>query len=108
MKTIASGADDKAPSPIDGRAGPIRSGEAEAPVLAFRGGAEHRKTEDPSLKALAYADGIIANLREPFLVLGGDLQVKMANRSFCDSFHTTKEETEGRFLYDLGAGQWNI
>ncbi len=59
-------------------------------------------------KALAYGDDIIATLREPFLVLDQDLRVKTANRSFYDSFHVSKEETENRLVYDLGNGQWDI
>ncbi len=59
-------------------------------------------------KALAYADDIIATLREPFVVLDGDLRVKTANRAFYDSFHASKEETESRLLYELGDGQWDI
>ena len=59
-------------------------------------------------KALAYADDIIATLREPFVVLDGELRVKTANRSFYDSFHVSQEETENRLLYELGDGQWNI
>jgi two-component system CheB/CheR fusion protein len=69
---------------------------------------ERRKTERALAKALAYADDIIATLREPFLVLDHELRVKTANCSFYDSFHVTKEETEGRFFYDLGDGQWDI
>lgn len=59
-------------------------------------------------KALDYADDIIATLREPFLVLDGDLRVKTANHSFYNTFHVTKEETENHLLYDLGNGQWDI
>ena len=59
-------------------------------------------------KPLSYADDIIATLREPFVVLDGDLRVKTANRSFYDSFHVSKEETENRLVYDLGNGQWDI
>jgi signal transduction histidine kinase/CheY-like chemotaxis protein len=59
-------------------------------------------------KSLIYADDIIATLREPFLVLDGDLRVKTANRSFYDSFHVSKGETENQFVYDLGNGQWDI
>ena len=69
---------------------------------------ERRKTERALAKALAYADDIIATLREPFVVLDGDLRVKTANRSFYDSFHVSKEETENRLVYDLGNGQWDI
>jgi signal transduction histidine kinase len=53
-------------------------------------------------KALAYADDIIATLREPFVVLDADLRVKTANRSFYDSFQVSKEETENRLVPTLG------
>src|SRR3954451_4379226 len=58
--------------------------------------------------ALAYAEHIIATLREPFMVLDKGLRVRSANAAFYRAFHTSKEETEGRFVYDLGNGQWDI
>jgi signal transduction histidine kinase/ActR/RegA family two-component response regulator len=67
-----------------------------------------QKAEGALAKALAYGDDIIATLREPFLVLDHDLRVKTANRSFYEMFHVSKEETEDRFVYDLGNGQWDI
>ena len=69
---------------------------------------ERRQVERALAKALAYADDIITTLREPFLVLDGDLRVKTANRSFYDSFHVSKETTENCFVYELGNGQWDI
>lgn len=83
-------------------------GEVAGVVLVFRDIMERRKTERALAKALSYADDIIATLREPFLVLDGDLRVKSANRSFYDSFRVSKEETENRLVYDLGNGQWDI
>src|SRR6202162_3238257 len=67
-----------------------------------------QKAERALAKALAYGDDIIATLREPFLVLDQDLRVKTANRSFYESFHVSKEETENRLVYHLGNGQWDI
>ena len=58
--------------------------------------------------ALAYAENIIATLREPFVVLDKSLRVRTANAAFYRDFHASKEETEGRFVYDLGNGQWDI
>jgi PAS domain S-box-containing protein len=58
--------------------------------------------------ALAYAENIIATLREPFVVLDKSLRVHTANAAFYRDFHVSKEETEGRFIYDLGNGQWDI
>lgn len=83
-------------------------GEVGGLVLVFRDITERRKTERALAKALSYADDIIATLREPFLVLDGDLRVKTANRSFYGSFHVSKGETENRLVYDLGNGQWDI
>jgi len=57
--------------------------------------------------ALAYADNIIATLREPFVVLDKSLRVRTANAAFYRDFHVSKEETEGRFVYELGNGQWD-
>ncbi|HEX3527523.1 MAG TPA: chemotaxis protein CheB [Thermoanaerobaculia bacterium] len=55
-----------------------------------------------------YAENIIATIRESLLVLDENLRVLKASRSFYDTFKATPEETEGRLLYDLGAGQLDI
>jgi len=36
------------------------------------------------------------------------LRVQAANRAFHRVFHITKEETDGKFIYDLDGKQWNI
>ena len=96
--------------PIDDSAAPIRNerNEVAGVVLVFRDITERYRQEQTIQDALAYANNIIATLREPFLVINGDLKVHTANRSFYESFRTTPQETEGRFLYDLGNGQWDI
>jgi two-component system CheB/CheR fusion protein len=95
---------------ISDSAAPIRNGQGEIAgvVLVFRDITERRKTERALAKSLAYADDIIATLREPFLILDINLRVKTANRAFYDSFHVSKGETENRSVYDLGNGQWDI
>jgi PAS domain S-box-containing protein len=59
-------------------------------------------------EALAYARSIIDSLREPLLVLDGDLRVQSANRSFYRTFRVSPQDTEGRRLCDLGNGQWDV
>jgi two-component system CheB/CheR fusion protein len=44
----------------------------------------------------------------PFLALDRQLHVVRANEPFYRMFRVTREETEGRFIYELGNGQWNI
>jgi two-component system CheB/CheR fusion protein len=55
-----------------------------------------------------YAEAIVDTVRQPLLVLDADLRVKRANRSFYRFFQVTPAETEERFFYDLGSGQFNI
>jgi two-component system CheB/CheR fusion protein len=55
-----------------------------------------------------YSEAIVRTMHEPMLVLGKDLRVKSANKSFYKKFEVTEEQTEGVRLYDLGNGQWNI
>jgi two-component sensor histidine kinase len=58
--------------------------------------------------AWALAQGIVDTVREPVLVLDKDLRVIAASRSFYSSFKVTPEDTQGRLLYALGDGQWDI
>jgi chemotaxis protein methyltransferase CheR len=54
------------------------------------------------------AQAIVNTIIEPFLVLDGKLRVVAASRSFYDAFKVNPAETQGRLLYDLGDGQWDI
>ena len=58
--------------------------------------------------ACALAQGIVDTVREPILVLDKDLRVIAASRSFYSVFKVTPEHTQGRLLYALGDGQWDI
>ena len=50
---------------------------------------------------------LVETIREGLLVLDPDLTVQFANRSFCDTFAATPEDTVGLKLYELGNGQWD-
>ncbi|QBF29882.1 sensor histidine kinase [Thalassococcus sp. S3] len=54
------------------------------------------------------SQGIVDTIREPLLVLDGDLKVVSASRSFFDTFGVTPEATIGRRIWELGDGQWSI
>jgi two-component system CheB/CheR fusion protein len=55
-----------------------------------------------------YAESIVATIREPLIVLDKDLRVKTANLAYYKKFITSEELTEGKLLYQLGNGQWDI
>ena len=75
---------------------------------ASAGGLEELQASKEISEARAYADAIIETLREPLIVLDRDLHVRKANQAFYDGFHVSPDEAEGRLLYDLGNGQWEI
>lgn len=56
----------------------------------------------------ALSEGIIETLREPLLVLDGDLVVISASREFYATFEVEETETIGQRLAALGEGQWQI
>jgi len=53
-------------------------------------------------------EAIVDTVREPLIVLDEALRVVAASRSFYRAFDVTPQETEGRPLYELGNGQWNV
>ena len=64
--------------------------------------------EEKLRDALAFADSIIDTMRDPLLVLDGGLRVVRASREFYRAFGVSREETEGRLVYELGDRQWDI
>ena len=58
--------------------------------------------------AWTYIKTVVDTLREPFLIMDENLQVISANKTFYAEFQVTRDETEGKRVYDLGNGQWNI
>ena len=58
--------------------------------------------------AWALAQGIVDTVREPVLVLDNELRVIAASRSFYSAFKVKPIDTQGRPLYALGDGQWDI
>ncbi len=59
-------------------------------------------------EARLYAEAIVDTVREPLLVLDGELRVVSANRSFYSTFKVSSADTAGRSLYELGGGEWDI
>jgi two-component system, chemotaxis family, CheB/CheR fusion protein len=67
-----------------------------------------RRSEERIQEAFDFAQGTVDSVREPMLVLNGDLRVESANRSFYHHFRVSPEETLGMYIYELGHGHWNI
>ncbi|MEX2534961.1 MAG: chemotaxis protein CheB [Trueperaceae bacterium] len=69
---------------------------------------ERKHAEERTETARAHAQGILDTMREPLAVLDGDLRVVSASGAFYRTFQVSPEQTEGKFIYELGSGQWDI
>ncbi|GCE21330.1 sensor histidine kinase [Dictyobacter kobayashii] len=58
-------------------------------------------------EARNYAEAIVETIREPLIVLDGNLYVRSANKAFYQFFQTTPAQTEQHLLYELAKGSWN-
>ncbi len=67
-----------------------------------------KRSEQAVATALDYAESVIETVREPLLVLDGQLRVERANRSFYRTFRITPRNTLGQHIYDLGNREWDI
>ncbi len=94
---------------IDDSAAPIRGegGDLDGVILVFRDITERRRQERRLEDTRLRGEVIVATVREGLVVLGRELRVESANRSFYETFRALPDETVGRSLFDLGDGQWD-
>lgn len=59
-------------------------------------------------KSWTYIKTVVDVVREPILILNKDLAVIAANEPFYRAFRVEAKNTEGKKVYDLGNGQWDI
>jgi len=59
-------------------------------------------------RSWSYIKTVVDVVREPVLVLDKDFKVLVANEPFYRTFHVEPADTEGKVVYQLGNGQWNI
>jgi two-component system, chemotaxis family, CheB/CheR fusion protein len=63
---------------------------------------------DDLKRARDFAEIVTATVREPLVVLDAALRIRTANDAFYRFFRMNKQDTEGRLIYEIGRGQWNI
>jgi len=62
--------------------------------------------EETLLSKLSLA--IVETIDECILILDEGLRVKVANRSFYETFQVDRQSTEETLIYELGNGQWDV
>jgi two-component system CheB/CheR fusion protein len=89
---------------------PYRTGDnkIDGVVISFIEITDLKRHAAAMTDARDYAESIVDTVRQPLLVLNHNLIVQRANAAFYNLFRTRAEETEGRRVYELGNGQWDI
>lgn len=67
-----------------------------------------RQSEQETKRERDYAEATLRTAPVPLLVLEDDLRVITANDAFYKTFKVEPLQTERRFVYELGEGQWDI
>jgi two-component system CheB/CheR fusion protein len=55
-----------------------------------------------------YAEAIVDTVNDSLLILNRSLKVVRASRSYYSLFSASPAEVEGRSIYELGRGRWNV
>lgn len=77
-------------------------------VFTFTDVSRLKQSEGVMMEARKYAENIVDTVREPLIVLDGELRVISANRSFYSTFQVLPQDTLKRTIYELRDHQWDI
>ncbi len=68
---------------------------------------ERKWTEELLRETRLFAETIVESIRDPLLVLDGDLRIVRVNRAFYRMFKLKPASTVNRLLHEIGRGQWD-
>lgn len=94
--------------PVEISLSPIETPAGTFFTAAVRDITERRQATERLREARAWADSLIETVREPLVVLDGDLRVLRANRAFYRFFALTPAATVGQELLTLDKGRWDV
>ena len=77
-------------------------------VITFTNISELKAALERATAQQRYAENIVDTVREPLLVLTGDLRVLSANRSFFNFFQCASQDIEGEKIYEMDKKQWKL
>jgi two-component system CheB/CheR fusion protein len=80
----------------------------EGTVVTFSNIDSLKRSLQTAEESRDYAEGIVDTVREPLVVLSPELRVERANAAFYRTFQIAKEAAEGRNIYQLDGGDWDI
>jgi len=85
-----------------------QQGIVEGVVITFSDVTVLKALQSEIQNARRFAERVVNTVREPLLVLDGDLQVVSASKSFHRVFATTDKDLIGENLFKMQGARWNI
>ncbi len=67
-----------------------------------------KRNEKAISEARGFAEAVVRTVRDPLLILDAELRVHSANSAFYDAFKISPADAEGRSIYALRDGQWDL
>ncbi len=77
-------------------------------LLAITDVTDRERLENELIARVEFNEKLIDSVRDALLILTPDLKVVSANQPFYDMFQVSPDQTEGRYVYELGNRQWDI
>lgn len=69
---------------------------------------EVRRHEQEAQKAREFAEFVLTAAPVPLVVMDPELKIRDVNPAFCEKFSIDKNTVQGRSLWDLDGGAWNM
>jgi PAS domain S-box-containing protein len=82
------------------------TGERAGAVLTFTNVTAFRASLEQAVYEREYTKAILNTVSNPLVILDAELRVQSANRAFYSAFGTSRENTQGVPLRDLGDDDW--
>ncbi len=84
-----------------------QGGETDGVVVTFSEVTDLKDLQHAHQAALQFAEAIIATVREPLVVLDGNLKVIKASQSFFNAYEVTPQDVQGKDFLTLQGGHWD-
>jgi PAS domain S-box-containing protein len=94
--------------PVEISLSPIEAAGGRYVTAAVRDVTERRQAAERLREARTWADSLVETVRQPLVVLDGQLRIVQANRAFYRFFGITARATVGSSLFALAGGQWDV
>jgi PAS domain-containing protein len=77
-------------------------------VLTFTNVTAFRESLERAIEEREFTKVVLNTIADGLAIVDSDLRIQTANQAFYALFQTSRQESQGAHLYDVGSGDWNI